>query len=159
MPKGYSRAQIALHWIAAALILWQFVGNDAIARAWRAVRQGTEATLGLAGWSHILAGVAILALVVWRLALRRSRGAPPAPGTAPLRLAASATHIALYLLMIGLVVSGGVAWFGGVGAAMGAHKLMKTLLMVLVGLHVLAALWHQFWLRDGLMERMRRPLD
>ncbi|MDR0807534.1 MAG: hypothetical protein LBE86_00095 [Gemmobacter sp.] len=36
---------------------------------------------------------------------------------------------------------------------------MTTLLMVLVGLHVLAALWHQFWLRDGLMERMRRPLD
>lgn len=159
MPKGYSRAQIALHWITAALILWQFVGNGAISQAWRAVRQGAEATLGPAAWSHILAGAAVLVLVVWRIALRRMRGAPPAPGAAPVRLAASVAHLALYLLLVGLAVSGAVAWFGGVGPAMGAHKLMKTLLLALVGLHVLAAIWHQFWLRDGLMERMRRPLD
>ncbi len=30
-------------------------------------------------WAHIAGGIAILALALWRVALRRSRGAPPRP--------------------------------------------------------------------------------
>lgn len=158
MPIGYSRSQIALHWIVALLILWQYVGNGGIGAAWRALRQTGEAVMTPAAASHILAGFAVLALVGWRIALRLKRGALSAPVSEPamLRLAAAATHLALYALMIGLVVSGGMAWFGGVGPAMGAHKLMKTLLIALIGLHVVAALWHQFWLKDRLMLRMMR---
>jgi cytochrome b561 len=29
----------------------------------------------------------------------------------------------------------------------------------LIAGHVLAALWHHFWLKDGLLLRMKRPLD
>lgn len=32
-PKGYSHLQIALHWIAALLIVQQFVFKDAISAA------------------------------------------------------------------------------------------------------------------------------
>jgi len=46
-----------------------------------------------------------------------------------------------------------------VEAAAEAHEVMKALLMVLAGLHVVAALWHQFWLKDGLLLRMKQPLD
>ena len=36
---------------------------------------------------------------------------------------------------------------------------VKVALLALVAVHVVAALWHQFWLKDGLMLRMKRPLD
>lgn len=161
MPKGYSRSQIVLHWATAGVILWQFLGNGAISAAWRDLQQGQEVAFNPLIALHVLGGLAILALVVWRLVLRARRGAPAAPEAEPplLRQAAAATHGALYLLLVGLVVSGGMAWFGGIAAAAGAHEVLKALLLALVALHVLASLWHQFWLRDGLMDRMRRPQD
>ncbi|HEX9859404.1 MAG TPA: cytochrome b/b6 domain-containing protein, partial [Paracoccaceae bacterium] len=86
-------------------------------------------------------------------------GTPPPPEaeSAQLRLAARLGHGALYALMLLMPLSGAVAWFGGIGAAARAHELMKPALLILVAVHGLAALWHQFWLRDGLMLRMRRP--
>ena len=39
-----------------------------------------------------------------------------------------------------------------------AHELMKPLLLILEGLHVLGALYHQFVLKNGLIDRMKRPV-
>ncbi|WP_149140422.1 cytochrome b [Gemmobacter caeruleus] len=158
MPTGYSRSQIVLHWLTALVILWQFVANDAMGAAWRAVRQGNTPAFDPLVLAHVAGGVIVLAFALWRLVLRKTRGAPPPPADeAPaLKLAAAATHIGLYLVMILLTVSGGMAWFGGVTSAGEVHEVLTTLLLVLIGLHVVAALWHQFWLRDGLMDRMRR---
>ena len=88
-------------------------------------------------------------------------GAPPPPESepAPLRLAAHLGHMALYALMVLMPVSGAVAWFGTVEAAAEVHEAMKPAMLILVLVHVAAALWHQFWLKDGLMLRMKRPLD
>ena len=36
---------------------------------------------------------------------------------------------------------------------------MKPVTIILVAVHVVAALWHQFYLKDGLLLRMKRPLD
>lgn len=156
---GYSRLQIALHWVTVLLILWQFVANEAMGQAWRAFRQGAEVPGNAMVTAHIFAGVALLVLAFWRMILRVTRGAPPAPAgqSALLRVASAAVHGALYILMVAVAVSGAVAWFGGIEAAGEAHEFLKTLLLVLIGLHVAAAFWHQFWLRDGLMERMRKP--
>ncbi|MBL8561306.1 MAG: cytochrome b/b6 domain-containing protein [Gemmobacter sp.] len=159
ISTGYSRLQIALHWVTVGLILWQFVANEAMGQAWRAFRQGTELPLSALVAAHVFAGLALLAIAFWRMILRVTRNAPPAPAgqTAALRAAAAAVHGALYILTVAVAVSGAVAWFGGIATAAEAHEFLKTLLLVLIGLHVAAALWHQFWLRDGLMERMRRP--
>ncbi|CAM8636051.1 Cytochrome b561, bacterial/Ni-hydrogenase [Paracoccaceae bacterium] len=51
------------------------------------------------------------------------------------------------------------AWFGGIVPAADAHEVMKVALLALVGAHVLAAIWHHVWLKDGLLLRMKRPLD
>ena len=59
----------------------------------------------------------------------------------------------------GLPITGGMAWFGGIEVMAEAHEVLTSLLLVLVGLHVVAALYHQFWLKDGLLMRMKRPLD
>ena len=51
------------------------------------------------------------------------------------------------------------AWFGGIDPAAEVHEVLRIVLLALVGAHVLAALWHQFWLKDGLMLRMKQPAD
>lgn len=155
-PDSYSRAQKALHWAVAGLVLAQYVLLDGIARAFGAgMREGTFAYSGVVV-GHIVVGVAILGLTLWRLGLRLTRGAPPPPASEPAlaRAAASVVHWAFYLVLIAMAVSGAVAWFGEVGPAANAHMLGKTLLLALIALHVGAALAHQFWWRTGLMARM-----
>lgn len=157
-PKGYSATQIGLHWAVALLFLMQFLLSDGIEGAWRAISRGEAAPAdGGSPWVHIVPGVLILILALWRLALRFGRGVPEAPeGPALQRMAGEAVHWALYLVMILLPVSGAVAWFGGVSAAGEAHQLLKMLALVLIGLHVLAALYHQYVVKDGLIRRMMR---
>ena len=158
MPKGYSSAQIGLHWIIALLIALQFLFNEPMGEAFDSLMRGTVPPFSWGVWAHIAGGVAILALVLWRVALRRSRGVPPPPegdGTL-LGRAATLGHWALYALMLLLPVSGLVAWFGGVDTAAEAHEVMTSLLLVVLAVHVAAALWHQFWLKDHLLLRMMR---
>jgi cytochrome b561 len=160
MVKGYSRVQILLHWVVAALIIFQIVGHEPMADAWGVVETGGTPVMSVMVWGHINAGIAVLLLVLWRIGLRLSRGAPLAPaGPAPIRWAGKITHLALYGLMVLVPLSGMAAWFGGVAAAAEAHEVMKNLILILVLLHVGAALYHQFLVKDGLMDRMRKPLD
>lgn len=157
-PTGYSRLQISLHWIVALLILWQFLFNDAMAKAWDALVDGLEPAVSAPVVTHILVGVAILLAVIWRLVITARRGAPAMIGdNAILNMAARLTHLGLYALLILMPVSGAVAWFGGVEAAAAAHNVMKVVLLALIALHVAGALYHQFVLRDGVMARMKRP--
>lgn len=158
MPKGYSSVQIALHWIVAVLIAGQFLFNEPITEAFDSLMDGKVPPFDIRVMGHVAGGAIILALVLWRLVLRRRRGAPPPPESAGrlLGLAATLGHVATYALMLLIPVSGLVAWFGGVAAAGEAHEVMGTLLLVVVALHVLAAFWHQFWLKDHLLARMMR---
>ncbi len=159
--KGYSARQIRLHWMAAVVIVLQFVLHEPMSQAWDGIEAGRSPAFNWLVLAHIAGGGLVLVFALWRLALRQIRGVPPAPATesAPLRMAAHLGHLALYALMIALPLSGVLAWFGGVSSAAEAHEAMRVALLALVGLHVLAALWHQFWLKDGLMLRMKRPLD
>lgn len=158
-PKGYSLAQIRLHWIVAALILLQILFREPMAEAWDARREGGPVALSAGVAAHVAGGLLVLAFALWRLVLRRRHGAPPPPETepAPLRLAATLAHWTLYGLMVLVPLSGALAWFGGIAAAAEAHQVLKNLLLLVVLVHVLAALWHQFWLKDDLLDRMRRP--
>lgn len=159
MAQGYSRAQIVAHWATAVLIAAQFVLNDAIGEAWEAVEHGAEIAFNPLVAAHVFGGMAVLALALLRLGLRFGQGVPPAPaGDPPLqRLAAHLVHLGLYALMIVVPVAGGMAWFGGIEAMAEVHEALTTLVLLLVGLHVVAALYHQFWLKDGLLARMKRP--
>lgn len=156
-PNGYSRTQIALHWAVVILFAAQFLLADSIEEAWRAIEKGGTVPEGSSPLVHIVPGVLIGLFAVWRLALRLTRGAPAAPpGPALQRMAGEAVHWALYLLMFLLPVSGAAAWFGGVEEAADMHQLFKMLALVLIALHVAAALYHQYVVKDGLIGRMMR---
>lgn len=160
-PKGYSTAQIRLHWVIAALIVGQLIFGEDMGAAWDAVEEGAIPQMGLMVWGHILAGIAVLGLVVWRLGLRFGRGAPPPPETGSnlAHMAAHLGHWALYALMVALPVTGLMAWYGGIEAAAEIHTIMKPVTIILIAVHIAAALWHQFYLKDGLLLRMKQPLD
>lgn len=161
MVKGFSLTQIALHWVVGLLILYNLLLGDDMSQLWRQVQQTGPQVTTTAAWIHIIVGSLVLLLVIWRLVLRFTRGVPAAPvgESRLLTLAGHVGHVALYILMIGLPVTGLLAWFGGVTALADLHgELLKSLLWVVIALHVVAALYHQFILKDGLLNRMRKPL-
>lgn len=157
--KGYSKGQIHLHWVAAILIISQFIFAEGIEDAWRVVEKGGAAVFSPMVGLHVVGGVLVLLIALWRIKLRRTRGVPDAPANDPplQKMAAHVAHLALYALMILLPISGGMAWFGGIAAAGEAHQLLKMLLMVVVLVHAGAALYHQFVVKDRLLLRMMRP--
>ena len=74
------------------------------------------------------------------------------------KLAGDAGHILLYVLMIALPVTGLLAFYGGIASLGELHGgILKALLWVVIALHVLAAFYHHFILKDGLINRMRKP--
>ena len=158
MPKGYSSAQIGLHWIIALLIALQFLFHEPMVEAFDSALEGEVQPFSWAVWAHIAGGMLILGLAIWRVILRRSRGAPPPPEGEGSLLGRAATlgHWALYALILLLPVGGLIAWFGGVELAGDAHGLLSNVLLFVVAVHVAAALWHQFWLKDHLLRRMMR---
>ena len=157
-PSGYSGLQIGLHWAVAGLVIFQFVAHDAIEHAWRAFAGGTAADPDGRGMVtlHVVSGGLIFVLAIWRLWLRFTRGVPPLPDKDPgvLKFFANATHFLIYALIIGMPISGALAWFAGVPQAAAAHVLAKNVLLALVILHVAGALFQQFALRSNVLSRM-----
>ena len=166
----YSRGAILLHWLMALLIVW--VGtlgllHDSWPKHTQAFWINIHALLGLALW------LLLFARLGWRF-----RHAPPAPAKGGGLLAwrlAGAVHFSLYALLlviplIGIVTfvyHGRVFNFGlfeldpGVkknraifGPTEDIHGYLAYALFALAGLHALAALWHRFFLRDGVLARM-----
>ncbi|MCO5065410.1 MAG: cytochrome b/b6 domain-containing protein [Rhizobiaceae bacterium] len=161
VATGYNKSQILLHWTVAVFIAFQFLASEGIEQAWDAFEDtgvvgDAFSSLALA---HIVVGVAVLLLMAARLWLRLKYGAPPADPAEPVALQwlAKLAHVALYALLIILPVSGLVGWILGNGSAIDAHKIAKTVLLPLIGLHVLGALVHQFFWKTNVLRRMLVP--
>lgn len=151
---GYSGIQIALHWGIALLILLTWLSAEGAEEAMEAVEDG--ATTGFV--PHVALGLAVLALVVLRLVIRLTRGAPAAPGTpgSPQVRAAEWGHRLIYLLMIAVPLGGVSIWFLGMDNGY-VHGLFANILLIVVFGHAVMALYHHYVLKDGLIRRMMRP--
>jgi len=161
-PNGYRLSQIAVHWIVFGLVAFMFFTGDYMTDAWRAMTR-SGATTWTSPWVpiHIVGGLLVFALMLARLALRRRYGAPPPPADeAPaLRFLAVGVHHLLYfdLLVAPLVGLAAYFLFPKLG---GVHEFLVRLpIIVLVGLHVVGALYHRFVLRSGVAERMLWPIS
>lgn len=169
----YTGTAIALHWLIALLLLGQF----AFGLMLNDIPRGTPERgfyVNLHKSSGILIGLLILLRLGWRLTHRP----PPLPNTTPhgQRRAARVSHIALYVCMIALPLSGylasnfskhGIKFFNAVRWAPwgpddktwyaifnGTHHLAALLLALLVAVHVLAVAKHMLIDHDGLLLRM-----
>jgi cytochrome b561 len=161
-----------LHWSMAAGVLGM------MALGWYAQGLPTSPTkLQLFAW-HKSLGILLLALLVVRLAWRLANPVPQSPAGVPVwqRRAAALSHGLLYALMVAVPVSGWVIHSAAnfplkvfglfrlphlVGpskavqqAGEAVHLALFWVLAAVVLIHVLAALYHHFWLRDAVLRRM-----
>lgn len=164
----YDRVSALFHWITAALVI------SAMAIALLAESAGRDVGLQLI-FLHKSLGLTIFAVVVLRILWRLGHRAPPPPPMPPLQhLASRVVHIGFYVLLIALPVSGyllstksifPLEWFGielpkapvseaTSEAADFAHGWLGWIAIWTVAIHVLAALYHQFVQKDGLISRM-----
>ena len=148
-PAGYSRLQIALHWLVVLLVLAEYATGEL---AEDGVRGGLAAL-------HVWPGIAIIGLMALRLMLRLVRGVPAPPESeAPiLHRIAEWTHRLFYALLLAIPAGGLWSLYFGGRAGQLIHDLAEPVFFVLVWLHVAAALYHRVVLKSGVMERMLKP--
>jgi cytochrome b561 len=157
--RDYSLLQISLHWLIAALVLFQLLFGESMTEFVEAREDGGVAAASDASLAslHYYFGIAILALVALRLVVRLVQGAPPVLDLGPLlELAAKATHWLFYALLVFVPVTGLLGYYVD-GPFGDIHGWAKPVFIVLIALHAAAALYHQFWRKDGLLTRMLRP--
>lgn len=152
----FSPTQVILHWAVALLVTVQLFFDEAIQHDFDRLMTEEGGWPSLMGWTHILGGLAILVLAVWRLALRLSRGAPEAAMPAPkvAILAGKAAHLALYGFLLLLPVSGVFALLGRSDLSAELHELLQWLLVPLILGHAVGALIEHSVFRNATLSRM-----
>jgi cytochrome b561 len=158
-PKGYTRTQIALHWLVVVLLVGMFLNEDAIAGAFRSLMRNGSYEPGPLIAAHVFGGIAVLALALVRIAIKAKRGAPPLPEHEPalMKRAATLAHLGLYALLVFVPVAGLTAWFGQQRWAGELHEVLQNLLLILAILHVVGAFYQHFVLKTDVLNRMRKP--
>lgn len=155
-PTGFSRGQITLHWIVAALIFGAWFTHDGMGRALRA--RIAEGMTGMEGATpHTVLGGMAFAFVLVRIILRLRRGAPDPNGSPAMQKAAKWGHGLLYGLMAVVPALGAATWYGGIESLGEVHETLAQVLMIVILGHAAVAIWHQFVRKDGTLTRMIRP--
>ena len=158
-PAGYSLAQIALHWTIAALVIFQLIFNKPMQEAFDDRIDGEPIDEMGGATIHIAVGVTILVLAIIRLAIRLTRGAPPAHRDkhAILIWIGYATHFALYGFIFLMPLTGALAWFFGIELSAEIHEIGRLILIPTIGLHILGGLAEHFIFKNDSLLRMLRP--
>ncbi len=168
MMTQYSNRMVLVHWLTLALLLAAWFLGDSLDEA----RHEEGATI-LGYVLHSIVGGAVLLLTVMRLFFRSKDGVPAPMGASVMDKVAKGVQHMMYSVLFVLPVSGVITVltsdvakallandatllpkkFSGVFAHE-VHEIMVTALILLVAIHVLGALKHQFIAKDGLMDRM-----
>jgi cytochrome b561 len=176
--QGYGWLSIALHWLAAAAVLFMlWSGFNADFAEDAGDREARAALLRL----HVGFGASMAFILLARVVASYAQPRPAAPEQTPaLKLLALGTHQLLLGAILIQIVSGPLAvWSGGrpinvfdLFAIPGPfaerneavhefaellHAIGRWSLVVLISLHVLGALKHALIDRDGVLQRMLAP--
>lgn len=166
----YSKRMVIVHWLTLAVLIAAWYFGDSLAEA----TDDSKATL--AGYIvHLAVGGIVLLLTLYRFYFRSKDGIPAPIGDTPMDKLAKGVHYLLYTVLFVLPVSGIMIMLNSkAGAALLAgdanmlpkehgfkdvfshevHEQLVNVLIVLVVVHLLGAIKHQFITKDGLMERM-----
>jgi cytochrome b561 len=170
---GYTPFLKLLHWLVVVLLVVQY------AIAWNMPDIGPKTVPNTIINLHFSVGALILGVLVIRLAWRLTHPEPmPVAGLPPWQvISARAVHYLLYILLFAIPILGwvnasfrgfelsffgvitlpqivptrssGFSWTGDVHIIAAYYVLLP-----LIGLHILAALYHWLIRKDGVLERM-----
>jgi cytochrome b561 len=170
--SGYTSSAKFLHWLIVMLLIVQFIV------AWTMPHIGRNTPMTTLISLHFTVGIVILAVAILRLVWRVIQGEPPPLDGGPpwQRQSARVIHWLLYLLLLVVPVLGWInaSWRGMPVVLFGlelpkligtrapgwrwtgdVHNLLANYMMLtLVGLHILAGLYHYFIRRDHVLQRM-----
>ena len=169
-PKSYNNVTKILHWLIFLTVAAQYAVGEFMPHIGRKTQE-----VGLV-YVHIFLGGIVMGLIVLAMIWRFTHPVPQLPELPPWqRIAASLTHWSLYILILVMVVLGWAAadyrgWpvtiFGiplpalankgdrWANTAGDVHTFLVNVLLGLVILHVGAALYHGFFLRDKVLKRI-----
>ncbi len=168
--KQYSKRMVIIHWLTLVLVIVAWYLGDGLDEA----RNEKNAKL-IGYFAHLMVGGTVLLLTILRLNFRSIDGTPPPVGQSLMDMVAKGIHHVLYALLCLLPASGfmiiltssvGVALMSGDASLLPAeytgpgivphtvHEVLVKVLMVVVAVHILGAIKHQFFMKDGLMKRM-----
>jgi cytochrome b561 len=167
----YDSTAKVLHWLVVALLLAQYLIGWLMPDIHRGMKPGDAMT-----W-HISVGIVMLALIVLRLVWRLTHRVAPESSLEPWqRAGAEAVHWLLYVLVLLTTISGWLfASFRGwsisffflapmpmlssenttaLRAINHWHQKFEWTLLILIGVHVLAALVNLLFYRNRVMQRI-----
>jgi cytochrome b561 len=167
--NSYGIVTKTIHWLMAILIICLTIIGFNL----------KDIGLPLVYKAHKTIGFFILLLVLLRILWRFNNIVPKANETLPkwMQIAAKATHLSLYILMILVPLSAFIASNAAqypvsflflfdmpllfdqknielAKSAMQIHKLLAFILAWFIALHVSAALYHHFIVKDNTLKRM-----
>jgi cytochrome b561 len=167
----YSKRMVIVHWLTLAMLIVAWYLGDSLAD----MTDDSKATL-VGYLIHMAAGASVLVLALSQLLFRRKDGTPPKLDDKPaFQKAAKGVQHLMYAVLLLLPFSGIMTVITSkAGKALLAwdvnmlpkehgyhnvfahevHEQLVTVLIVLAVVHLLGAIKHQFFMKDGLIERM-----
>ena len=168
LASRYQPVLVGLHWLLALMIIGLLcLGFFVLAN----MPNTDPKKLDILVW-HMAGGMFVLVLTILRFVIRiwSARPATATTGSPLLDRLASIAHHSLYVIVFLMIASG---WYTGwlisgvfqhngetlpntfaVFPSFRAHAALATLLAILIAVHIAAALYHQFVLKDGLFRRI-----
>lgn len=178
--QRYTRVAVGLHWLIALIVIGNLIGGLTIDTFLESADPAMVATGKTIMGFHKALGLSVIALTLVRIAWRLANPPPPLPAhmTPMERRLSGLTHLAFYVLLLALPMTGWalvstgkvpmpVSIFGLFampplplpaalhGTAGEGHELLGWIMVAMLVLHILAAAKHQWFDRDNLLARMR----
>lgn len=170
ITEPYSKRMVMMHWLTLALLVIAWYLGDTL------VDERNEKSATMAGYLvHALVGGSVLVVTAMRMIYRSVDRMPKPVSDSLMDMVAREVHHGLYLLLVLLPLTGFMTLLTSpVGEALVTvnakllpekytgpsaishvtHDVLMTALMVVVAIHILGVIWHQFIRKDGLMRRM-----
>jgi cytochrome b561 len=160
MPDRYNSAVVVLHWLTVPILLGAGLLSED--------EGGGSSPIDI----HMILGAVLLVMMVIRLILRFAVRRPlwASTGNQTLDKLGELVHIGLYFFtflilvfgaaiavqrnLIGYVMGAGSVVHGRLGFLGAIHHFGWIVLIILLTLHIGAALYHQFIIKDNLLKRM-----
>lgn len=156
--ERYHTRQLLAHWSIVFLVAMQFLMNEGMQEGyWASVEVGSLVVTG-GMITHAMGGTLILGVMLYRLWLRRTHGAPPPPQSLPgwLQTVSRYNHYAFYAVLIAMPIFGMLALLVLWGPLGVVHAATAYLLLGLIVLHFAGAVFHA-WKKDGVIGRIAQP--